>query len=137
MVYARYDLEKLSRNEIKEISVRPLGSLPARKSSAAMIDPDHGSCAQGWTGDEEATEVVVTTPEDEETGVGTEVEKCSLVGTHHEILRVHRGWVMASSTTSSPGLHPTTCSYQFLTDLGKHHLRASSSTASPEGANGT
>ena len=71
VVYTRFELQKMSRNDIKEIAVG-LG-LPPRKSSAAMITEIMES--QGWSDDDEGAEeiVVTTSEEDEETSV-TEVE---------------------------------------------------------------
>ena len=73
VIYARYELEKLSRADIKEIAVG-LG-LPPRKSSAAMIEEIMK--AQGWQeGDTEQsgeTELVTVTEDEDQTEV-TEVE---------------------------------------------------------------
>jgi len=113
-IYARSDLEKLSRADIKDIALK-LG-LPPRKSSAAMIEEIME--AQGDAEPDEAPETPEEAPEAPEVAVVTEVVSVSVesAGPITEDTRAIRELV--ETIDRFPGrLHDVLD--EFLTNLGK------------------
>ena len=106
VVYSRSELAKMSRAEVREISVT-LGLAP-RKSSAAMVNEILES--QGWPDEGEGEEVVVAAVEDEEeTTAVTEVEMVFAAPSSTELVQA-----LDQFPDRLYGVLD-----QFLTDLGK------------------